>query len=169
LIDWLGGPTLTARGIGVRPSRADDAPFERALFETARPDADFLAGWPPAMRKTFLDQQFQFQSIHYARAYPDADRLLVLGQSEPIGRLIVDRAPAGWCLVDIALLAAWRGQGLGTLLLRAIQAAATDAKAPSMSLTVDMLNPARRLYARLGFTALEESIPDVAMAWRPAG
>jgi len=159
-------PALAARGLVLRPAREEDAPFLRALFETARPDAAILAAWPEAARKLFLDQQFHFQTIHYARAYPDADRLLVVAaDSTPIGRLIVSRAPAQWCLVDIALLPAWRGRGVGTLLLQTLQAGARRAGAPCLRLTVDVQNPARRLYERLGFVTEEEGIPAVAMRW----
>lgn len=159
-------PALTARGIFLQPTREEDTPFQRALFETARPDAVILAAWPDAVRRPFLDQQFQFQTLHYARVYPDADWLLVVGNGAPVGRLIVWRAPAEWRLVDIALLPAWRGQGLGTLLLQTIQAGARQAGAPCLRLMVDMQNPARRLYERLGFVTEEESIPAVSMRWQ---
>lgn len=152
--------------MSLRAARDEDAAFFRALFETARPDAAILAAWPAAVRQNFLDQQFHFQTTHYARAYPAADRLVVIKDSEPIGRLILDAAPDEWCVVDIALLPEWRGTGIGTLLFRLIQAAATAAGAACLRLTVDMHNPARSLYGRLGFAAVEEAIPNVAMVWR---
>lgn len=93
-----GGPALSARGVRLRAARDGDVAFLRALFETARPDAAFLAAWPEEARRAFLDQQFGFQSLHYARAYPDAERLVVLKDGAPIGRIILQRAPAHWCL-----------------------------------------------------------------------
>jgi len=163
----LDDPLLAARGISLRAASPDDAAFQRALFETARVDASILAAWPEPARKVFLDQQFQFQSVHYARVHADADRLIVLVESLPAGRLIVDRASEGWCIVDIALLPAWRGQGIGSLLLQSVLAAAAHAGAPAVTLTVDLGNPARRLYQRLGFVTLEEVQPNAAMEWRP--
>jgi ribosomal protein S18 acetylase RimI-like enzyme len=162
------GPALTARGLSLRPARDADGPFLRALFETARPDAAILAAWPEAIRRPFLDQQFQFQTIHYARVYPDADHMLVIADGAPIGRIIVSRQPEQWCVVDIALLPVWRGQGIGTLLVQAIQAAARRARAPCVRLSVEVRNPARRLYERLGFTAVEEGVgmANVEMAWQ---
>jgi GNAT superfamily N-acetyltransferase len=162
----LGG-ALAARGIALRAAQDDDTPFLRMLFESARPDGALLAAWPAAMRKTFLDQQFKFQTVHYARVYPRAMRQLILKDSEPVGRLILEQAEPDWCLIDIALLPAARGQGFGTLLLQAIQAAAARAKASCLCLSVDMFNPARKLYERLGFLATEEAMPNVAMVWRP--
>lgn len=162
-------PALTARGVTLRAVCVEDEPFQRALFETARPDAAFLVSvMPEPTRKLFLDQQFQFQNAYYARAYPGADWLLIVAGGAPVGRLIVERVPAGWCVVDIALLPAWRGQGIGALLLKRVQAAAVSAGAPCVVLSVDTSNPARRLYGRLGFVVEEEAVPKVAMAWRPS-
>jgi ribosomal protein S18 acetylase RimI-like enzyme len=158
-------PALGARRLSLRPAREEDTPFLRALFETSRPDAAILAAWPEAVRGPFLDQQFHFQTIHYARMYPDADRLVVVAGGSAIGRMIVSRQPAEWCLVDIALLPDWRGQGCGTALVRTVQAAACRARAACVRLTVDFQNPARRLYQRLGFVTAEEGIPAVAMSW----
>lgn len=162
-------PGLAARAVTLRTARDADTPFLRALFETARPDAAYLAAWPEEARRAFLDQQFGFQTLHYARAYPDAERLVVLKDGAPIGRLILQRAPAQWCLVDIALLPPWRGQGIGTLLLQALLADAAQAGAAAVQLSVDLRNPARRLYQRLGFVALDEEpgAAHVGMTWRP--
>ncbi len=160
---------LATRGLALRAAQEADAAFFRTLFETARPDAAMLSAWPEPERRAFLDQQFSFQSTHYARAYPEAARLVIVKDGAPIGRLILDRAADAWCIVDIALLPACRGMGLGTLLLQSVQRAARRAKAPRLSLTVEMTNPARHLYERLGFTAVAEEVPNVAMEWRPAG
>ncbi len=157
---------LSARGLSLRPAREEDAAFLRALFETARPDAPILAAWPDAVRQPFLDQQFNFQTTHYARVHPDADRLVVVADGAPIGRITVSRGLQAWCLVDIGLMPAWRGRGIGTLLVQMVQNEARRVGAPGLQLTVDFQNPARRLYQRLGFVADEENMPAVAMSWR---
>ena len=159
---------LASLGYAFRHATQADAAFERILFETTRPDAAFLAAWPEATRRTFLDQQFHFQTVHYRRTYPQAFRGIVLAHHEPIGRLILDRAVEEWCMLDIALLPSWRGLGLGQALIETIQAEAAQAEHPaSITLMVDMSNPARRLYERLGFKATAESMPNVVMAWYP--
>jgi ribosomal protein S18 acetylase RimI-like enzyme len=159
-------PALANRGISFRPAISRDRAFERALFETARPDAALLAVWPDDLRRSFLDQQFQFQTAHYARAYPHADRLIVSSGAAAIGRLILDRPDAEWTLVDIALVPEWRGRGLGKELITTILNGAGDAGA-TVVLTVDIHNRARALYERLGFNAFDESFPNLAMEWRP--
>jgi ribosomal protein S18 acetylase RimI-like enzyme len=154
-------------GCFLRAAAAYDGAFERILFETARPDTAVLATWPEAARKRFLDQQFQFQTIHYERAYPKAFRGIVEAFGEPVGRIILDCATEPWCIVDIALMPRWRGRGLGGALLRAVQDAAARSGV-AVVLTVDMNNKAQRLYRRLGFVVTEQALPNVAMAWRPA-
>ena len=158
---------FASQGLSLRTATDADFAFQRILFETARPDAALFAVWPEAMRVPFLDQQFHFQTVHYSRAYPDADRLIVCARDEPIGRLIVDRAADVWCIVDIALLPAWRGRGIGAQLLRMVQAAAAASGMRTMRLTVDAGNAAQRLYTRLGFVMTDEAPPNIAMAWQP--
>ncbi|HZD89576.1 MAG TPA: GNAT family N-acetyltransferase [Pseudolabrys sp.] len=163
------GHALTTRGVTLRPARDGDRPFERTLFETARPDAVLLAAWPDDARRAFLDQQFEFQTRHYARAHPDAERLIVQIAGAAAGRLILQRAPAAWRIIDIALVPRWRGAGIGTLLMQTVLAEAEEAAAGAVHLAVDPRNPARRLYERLGFVASggEENAASIAMRWRP--
>lgn len=161
---------LAARGLALRAACAEDAAFERILFETARPDGALLAAaLPQAARKSLIDQQFRFQTVHYARAHPDALRLIVLAGNAAVGRLILDRGAEGWCVVDIALLPDARGNGFGTALLQGVLDAARRAGAPRVSLTVAHDNPARRLYERLGFVPTDESPSGAAMEWRSSG
>lgn len=69
-------------------------------------------------------------------------------------------ADPGWGFVDVetpevslALLPAYRGQGIGTALLTALVDQARGQYA-ALSLSVDPQNPAMRLYERLGFTVV---------------
>ncbi|MFK9714769.1 GNAT family N-acetyltransferase, partial [Escherichia coli] len=66
------------------------------------------------------------------------------------GWLWLDDRAEGLHILDISLLPAWRGRGLGTRCLTAL-AAANEGRA--LSIQVEIHNPARRLYERLGFAA----------------
>jgi ribosomal protein S18 acetylase RimI-like enzyme len=66
--------------------------------------------------------------------------------------------------MDIALLPAYRGQGIGTRLLDALLAQAQGAP---VTLHVEPLNPAQRLYRRLGFRLLEDRGVYHFLEWRP--
>jgi ribosomal protein S18 acetylase RimI-like enzyme len=60
-------------------------------------------------------------------------------------------------IVDIALLPEQRGKGIGTALLRDLLAEA-DGTGKRVTIHVERLNPALRLYERLGFRVAEEGV-----------
>jgi ribosomal protein S18 acetylase RimI-like enzyme len=56
---------------------------------------------------------------------------------------------------DIYVQPAWRGRGIGAALLRCVAALALERGSPLVELTVREDNPARALYARVGFHQVE--------------
>jgi ribosomal protein S18 acetylase RimI-like enzyme len=68
----------------------------------------------------------------------------------PIGRLSVDDSPDELLIIDLAIMPEWRNRGIGTALLKELQARAANAGKP-LRLHVEIDNPARSLYERLGF------------------
>ena len=82
-----------------------------------------------------------------------------------VGYLHLLRVPEHDYLDELALDAAHRGQGLGTTVLRELQAGAAARGVP-LRLSVLTDNPARALYARLGFTELRSTWPRVTLEWR---
>lgn len=142
---------LAGTGLAMRPLAERDLPWLRELYADSR--ADELAGvpWPPQMLHTFLDQQFAAQHAHYVQQYADADFLAIERDDHPLGRLYLLRAPPEHLVVDICLFAQARGRGIGSALLRQIQADAA-ALGRGVALHVTSTNTgARRLYERLGF------------------
>lgn len=59
--------------------------------------------------------------------------------------------------VTVAVVADYRNQGIGGALLQRIEEAYQQANVPALSLSVDQLSPAQRLYFRHGFSIYEES------------
>jgi ribosomal protein S18 acetylase RimI-like enzyme len=80
---------------------------------------------------------------------------VILVGGEPAGRLYVARWPEELRIVDIALLPAFRGRGIGTGLLRSLMEEADAADRP-LTIHVEAGNPARSLYERLGFEVAED-------------
>ena len=70
--------------------------------------------------------------------------------------------------MDIALLPEHRGAGIGSAVLRGLLAEAAAAGKP-VRIHVERLNPARRLYERLGFAPIEDKGVYYLMEWRPGG
>lgn len=142
-------------GLRLRPERTEDDAFLLALFIACSPVAGLL---PPAM----LQQQAELQLAGHRREYPRAMRRLVSSAAAPIGHVILDwgggNRSASWC-IDIALLPAYCGRGFGGAVLAAWLEAADAGRCPT-GLTVRRDNPARRLYARLGFLPVADADPD---------
>jgi ribosomal protein S18 acetylase RimI-like enzyme len=101
---------------------------------------------------------------------PDAELYVVWCGDAPIGRLYVDRSGPDLELVEISLLPAWRGRGMGAAFLAMLQDAARAERFDGVRLTVAPENPARRLYLRAGFVEVAPSSgfaeAHIEMVWR---
>ncbi len=128
----------------------EDQGFLSELFNEIRSVEFAPLGLPQLALEQLLGMQFRAQQSGYAAQFPQAvDRILWSGKTR-IGRMLVDESANGIHLVDIAFLAAYRGQGRGTQLLQGLRVRALQAGLP-LRLSVRFGNPAERLYARQGF------------------
>jgi ribosomal protein S18 acetylase RimI-like enzyme len=122
--------------------------------------------WPKETKQAFLHSQFELQHAHYRKHYRHAEFLVIERAGQPIGRLYLHPDAHEIRIMDIALLPEQRGQGIGTQLLNALLAHAQAQGAP-VTLHVEPLNPAQRLYRRLGFRLLEDRGVYHFLGWRP--
>lgn len=136
--------------VTLRPATASDEAFLFTLYASTREGELGTWGWAPAQREAFLRMQWMAQGRDWAQRYSGAEHRVVVVDNQPIGRLLVARSGTEWRLVDIALLPAHRGGGVGTRLLGELRDEARKAGVP-LKLRVLRDSPARRLYARLGF------------------
>nr|WP_249137515.1 GNAT family N-acetyltransferase [Bradyrhizobium tropiciagri] len=145
-----------------------DLPFLGRLYAATRAEELAPVPWSEADKAAFLDQQFQAQHAHYQRYYPNADWLVITHGGEDIGRFYIERWPTQHRIIDIAFMPAHRGRGYGEALLRdAIDEAMAVGK--DVSIHIEKLNPAMRLYRRLGFVTEEDKGVYDLMRWRAAG
>ena len=151
----------------LRPMHATDEAFLRRVYAEVRAPEIALFGWDAASAEGFLQMQFNAQHHHYQKCYPQARFDIVERAAEPLGRLYVDRSGADIHVIDIALLAQHRGQGIGATLLRSLQEEAARDSC-SVTLQVEQHNPAQALYLRLGFTETDFQGMHRTMQWRPA-
>ncbi len=151
----------------LRPETPADDAFLLELFASLRAAEFAPLGWPPQALTAFLAEQRRLQALGYERSYPDGERLIIEADDAPIGRLYLDRGKAGHHLVDIALIPAMRGQGIGEAILSWILGEAAHRGVP-VSLSVEMNSPARRLYERLGFEIAGETPTHLLMRCTPA-
>jgi ribosomal protein S18 acetylase RimI-like enzyme len=139
----------------LRAIRADERDFffavRRGAFR-AYSEAAF-GSWNDVEQRGFADR--------------DVDELpfeIVERDGTPIGYQLVERHSDHWFLDEIALAEGERGHGIGTELVTAIMTAARDAGMP-LRLSVLEVNPAQRLYARLGFRVTRVEPPRIKLEW----
>lgn len=155
-----------ARRMTLRPIAPDDEPFLVALYASTRPAELAALAASPDLAAAFARSQATLQQRAYAAAHPGASFDLVLVDGTPAGRLYVDRSGPEIRLIEIALLPAFRGAGIGTRLLGELLAEASVRRVP-VALHVDVASPAQRLYRRLGFAVAAAGDVHLLMRWVP--
>ncbi|MCF7751008.1 GNAT family N-acetyltransferase [Bacillus subtilis subsp. subtilis] len=144
---------LHACGVTLRCADAGDLAFLCALYHQSRQAELAAVPWPDATRRAFLDSQFALQHRHYVSHYLHPEFLIVVRDGAALGRLYLQTENDALCIVDILLLEAARGQGVGTALLGHVRHLAQLRGCQGVQLSVLRDNTAaQRLYQRLGFT-----------------
>jgi ribosomal protein S18 acetylase RimI-like enzyme len=155
----------------LRPVTEDDRAFLVDLYQSVREPELAHVPWDAATRRAFIEHQFNAQDAHYREHYPGATLDVIEVGGMPAGRLYVHRGPRDIRIMDIGLAPPFRGRGIGTSLLRALISEA-EQTSRKLSIHVEMNNPARMFYERLGFRVagehgiyvLMERPPDVNTA-----
>lgn len=134
----------------LRPATPADRAFLLELYASTRTEELAVVPWTDAQRVDFLEQQFAAQDTYWRTLRPDAAYDVIEDAGVPVGRLYVDRTPQEFRVIDIALIPAARGRGIGEGLLRGTLDEAGRAGRP-VTIHVERGNRARALYERLGF------------------
>lgn len=151
----------------LRPVAPPDEAFLLRLYAATRADELARTGWNAAQRDEFVRSQYHARRTDYARRYPGAEHSVVTIKDQDAGVWTVWRAPSKILLVNIELLPAHRGQGVGTALLCLLIAEAKTRHLP-LHLSVKRENrAAQRLYRRLGFSAGTEEDAYLHMGFTP--
>ncbi|MCG3198870.1 MAG: GNAT family N-acetyltransferase [Candidatus Omnitrophica bacterium] len=143
-------PRHPLEGVSLRRIEPSDLPFLSRVYASTRWEELAPVPWTDEQKLAFLEMQFQAQHKWYQEVYDGADLLVVLLDQIPAGRLYLFLSSSEIRIVDIALLPEFRGRGVGGELLRLILAEAGETGRKA-SIHVEKMNPARRLYDRLGF------------------
>ena len=151
----------------LRPVVDADRAFLVDLYASTREEELAQVQWDDGVKRAFVEQQFSAQDAHYRANYEGATLDVVEVDGVAAGRLYVHRGPSDIRIMDIALAPEFRGRGIGTSLLRGLMDEA-DASGRKLSIHVEMNNPARSLYDRLGFVPAGEHGVYVLME-RPPG
>ena len=160
--------TTAAQTVTLRGVAPGDEEFLFRVYASTREGELAVVGWPEAQKQAFLRQQFGAQTACWSEHYAATDRRIIEVDGVPAGRFYVLRRPEEIQLVDIALLPEYRRGGIGTRLLEDLLAEA-EGKGLPVTAHVEIFNPARNLYGRLGFTAVEERGMYLFIKWTPKG
>ena len=154
--------------IHLRPICEQDNSFLYRLYASTRADEMALLDWSDEQKSEFLAMQFNAQHSFYMQQFKQASFDVIEQQGDAIGRLYVDRRPDEIRIIDIALMPAYRGKGIGGGIMQAlIDEAAEENK--SVTIHVEHNNPAIRLYQRQGFRHVSDEGVYYLMEWRADG
>lgn len=150
----------------LRPVTADDEEILLEIYKSSRGDDLRELGWDEDRIAEFLAMQYEAQKTFFQSDYPETADEVILLTGLPAGRLIVDRRDHEIRCVDLTLLPAHRGAGVGTHLIRKLQNEAKHVKCP-LRLQVIRFSRAVNLFERLGFVRTSETGTHFQMEWRP--
>lgn len=159
--------TTFSNGVSLRAERDDDRPFLHLLYGTTREMELQQVDWTDDQKAAFIEQQFNAQTAHYKGAYYDAEFWVIERDGTRIGRLYLHQQPSDMRIVDIALLPQHQKSGIGTEILKTVMSEAAE-NGSSVSIHVEMFNPALKLYDRLGFRRVADQGVYYLMKWSPA-
>lgn len=141
--------------VGLRPAGPGDRELLFRVYASTRAEELAPVPWPEEAKEAFLRQQFDAQDAWWKTHYASATFDVIVAGGRDVGRLYVLRMPSETRIVDVALLPDARGAGIGTALLEQLFAEA-DARGVPVTIHVERMNPALRLYERLGFRLAED-------------
>lgn len=150
--------------ITLRPVEAADEWMLRALFAESLRAQLRASALTLGEIELLIEMRFRERAAQSRSGDGELQQSVVLIDGVEVGYLVLDRRPGETRIVDVALLAAFRGRGFGSSLLRSLQREAAGA-GRLMGLRVARDSAAQRLYRRLGFREVAADELHVEMAW----
>jgi len=136
--------------IHCRPATESDEPFLRQLILETLTEELAAWAWPDAIREQLLDMQYRIRRQGVAANYPAAETSVIEADGTPAGWIVVTPSATDLHVIEIAVLPALRGKGIGASVLCGVIAEA-DRRGVPVRLNVNTGNRAIHLYERLGF------------------
>ena len=139
----------------MRPASQDDLALTYAITE------DAMRGY---VEETWgkWDEEEQLEK-HRANFTPETYKIILV-KDEVAGLVAVEEFPSHVWLVKLYLLAAHRGQGIGSQVLHGVQKSATDQGKPLTLRVLRVNKRAQELYAKHGFRVTEENAERLHLA-----
>jgi GNAT superfamily N-acetyltransferase len=156
--------TGSLNSIRLRPATPEDESFLVQLYKSSRGDDLRGLGWDEERISQFLEMQYDAQQRFFESEYKRADDQIIVREETRLGRLLVERREHEIRCIDVALLPEYRKAGVGTYLLRQLQAEAKRERKP-LRLQIIRFNRAINLLERLEFVRTSETGTHFQMEW----
>lgn len=150
-----GIPPASALPFHLRPSEPEDEAFLWRLNQLAYEDvvtAQF-GEWEPVKQRGLFDAKWRLQEYR-----------VIVSHGTPVGAVSSVSTDAALTLLELLVLPAHQNGGIGTRVVRELQAEARGKRLPLL-LRVLHLNRARALYERLGFSVYDKTETHYLMRW----
>jgi len=153
-----GGAQSGQVPFSLEPLDRRDFAFRYNVYaRTIKPYIDALLGWDEAQ--------------HVANLRADLEQgpllsIIVVG-GERVGIVQIVETPDEISLWKIAILPEYQGRGIGTAIVQSLIARSQAVRKPVRLSVFQANRGARRLYERLGFTAVSETDQDIEMVFTP--
>lgn len=154
-------------GVNLRLAKSQDQNFLFDLFVEARPWLSWAEGNRDFIRSLF-EQQFQVMQRGLESTYPDYFDFVIERVGVSVGRVIIHLGYADWRISELQILKQARRSGIGTSVIRGVQAAAERARLPLTLSTPIFGSDGFSIYHRLGFQIVQAQPPMIHMAWFPS-
>jgi ribosomal protein S18 acetylase RimI-like enzyme len=133
-------------------------------------DAEFLFQLLRATMREYVEQTWswdeKWQRAHFQERFDPAKNQIVVLDDLDIGVIAAERREDEVFLGSLYILPEYQRRGIGTLLIKSVLDGAFREGLP-VRLRVLKVNPARRLYERLGFLVVEEADTHYVMKATP--
>jgi GNAT superfamily N-acetyltransferase len=155
-----------SRILSFRAVVGEDGPFLLEVYGSTRDEELALTNWDEQQRYAFLKMQLDAQHIHYRGQYLTAEYLLILLDGNPVGRLYIADIQNEIRIMDVTVLPAHRGTGIGTALVKDLMVLSSEKRKP-LAIYVESFNRSLGLFERMGFVRSGENGYSLLLRWSP--
>lgn len=135
-------------------------------------DFEFLYSLHEQTMKSYVDQTWGWddadQRARFRAGFDPMRQKIIVSDGQDVGVVAVEESPRGMFIALLEITPPWQRRGIGAQVVEDIMKAGNIRGVPTR-LQVLKVNPARRLYERLGFKLVEETQTHHVMEYRAEG
>lgn len=150
--------------VTLRPVTDGDREFLLGAYAAGRVIELSMLPFDDGQKRLFVEHQFDAQTVYYQEKYPAATHHIILLNSDPVGRIYVNRGENLISILDLAVLVEHRKKGIGTSVITSIQSEAAD-NGQRVGVYVEPYNPSQKLFRELGFEVVEGDETNLYFEW----